>query len=205
MAGAYHHREFVKGLKLFRGFHDKEIDVLLGVLNERQLQPDEVLFVEGAPGNACYVIASGRIRVSVERGGTSQELAILPEGSLFGQVALIDGGRRSAACSSVGQTTVLGLARNEFDLLFGSGSTFAFKFLDVLTRILVGQLRNANNRLADVAAKEQASETPKAPDDPDIQDFFKDLAARTAAVKEDDFDLGDIEVVYSQADLARRR
>ena len=197
-------RDFVRGLKLFASFTEHEIDALMGVLRERPMNPDEPLFRQGQPGRACYIIRDGKIRVTIGQDDAEQELAVLGAGDLFGQVALIDGGRRSANCIAYGTTVLLALDRNEFDLVFRSGSSFAFKFMDVITRILVGQLRGANKRLADVAAKEEAADDPRAASDPEMQSFFKDLAVRTDSFRADDFDLDDINVVYSEADKARQ-
>lgn len=203
MHGTESYLDFLRGLPLFKGFTDAELNVLMGICRLQHLQPDQLVFREGQVGNACYITVEGRVRVSIGSGAAEQELAKLPAGTLFGQVALIDGSRRSATCAADGPTTVLGIDRNEFDLMFRSGSSFAFKFLDVLTRILVGQLRNANSRLVEVASKEQQAETPRGADDPDIQSFFKELATSTNAMRVDDFNLDDVEVVQSEADRHR--
>ena len=204
MMGLGDYREFLTGLQFFKGFDDHEMDVLVGILRMQKLQSGEYLFKQGMPGTACYIIAQGNIRVTLGAPPKEQELAVLPKGALFGQVALIDGGRRSANCIAQDNTVVLALDRNEFDLLFRSGSSFAFKFLDVLIRILVGQLRSANGRLADVANKQQAHSAPARATDPEMQSFFKDLAVKTNSFKADDFDLDDVSVVYSDSDRARQ-
>ncbi len=204
MQAPAHYRRFVRGLKLFEGFTNGEIDVLMGVLRPERLQAEDPVFVQGRLGNACFVVVRGSIRVTLGLGANAQEVATLGQGTLFGQVALIDGGRRSANCIAAEPAVIMRLDRNEFDLLFNSGSSIAFKFLDVLTRILVGQLRNANERLADVATKEQQADKPRSADDDEVQSFLKDLATRTQAFRSDDLDLGDVQVVVSEADKARR-
>jgi CRP-like cAMP-binding protein len=180
------------------------MDVLVGVLRMQKLPANDYLFKQGMPGTACYIVAQGAIRVTLGALPKEQELAVLRRGALFGQVALIDGGRRSANCIADEDAVVLALDRNEFDLLFRSGSTFAFKFLDVLIRILVGQLRNANGRLAEVASKQQAQSAPARATDPEIQSFFKDLTVRTSSFRTGDFDIEEVSVVYSDADRARQ-
>ena len=205
MALADTHRSFVQGLKFFGGFSDAEIDVFMGVLRERRLAEGQYLFEQGSPGNACYIIVSGAIQVTLGARGNEKSVALLVPGDLFGQVALIDGGRRSANCVATVRSVLLELGRNEFDLLFNSGSSFAFKFLDLLTHILVRQLRSANGRLAEAASREVAAPEPSSIEDDEIQAFFKDLAKRTSAVSQDDVDLDGVRVVYSEADKARQR
>ena len=203
MTTSNQYREFLSSLAFFQGFEPKEMDVLLGVLRLQRLDPDQYLFKQGMKGNACYILAQGSIRVTLGAPPNEEELAVLPVGALFGQVALIDGGGRSANCIAAEPSVVMALDRNEFDLLFRSGSTFAFKFLDVLTRILVGQLRNANTRLGEVAKVQGAKALPQLNSEPAMQEFFKDVMTKTDSFKQGDFDLGDVQVVYSESDRAR--
>ena len=98
MQAPAHYRRFVRGLKLFEGFTNGEIDVLMGVLRPERLQAEDPVFVQGRLGNACFVVVRGSIRVTLGLGANAQEVATLGQGTLFGQVALIDGGCRSANC-----------------------------------------------------------------------------------------------------------
>jgi hypothetical protein len=66
--------------------------LLQGMTVER-LAAGETLFEAGAPGDACYVVQSGR--VCVHDGG--RRLAVLEPGALFGEDALITGGWRNAS------------------------------------------------------------------------------------------------------------
>ena len=72
-----HHRPFLSSLRYFQGFEPREIGVLLGVLQERRLVDGEVLFSEGEPGDACYLVASGEMRVVIGDGPGAKELARL--------------------------------------------------------------------------------------------------------------------------------
>ena len=65
-----------------------------------------------------YLIAQGSIKISKQgRGGQQETLCYLPANDYFGEMALVDGGKRSARATSVG-TTVLGrIDRSTWDLL----------------------------------------------------------------------------------------
>jgi CRP-like cAMP-binding protein len=106
-----------------------------------------VLFREGDKASCCYIVVEGRVRVSLERGGKPKQLAMLGRGELIGQMALLDGSRRSATCAAAEPSLVLKLDRDELELLFRSGASFALKFIDSLTRMLVAQLRFATRQL----------------------------------------------------------
>jgi CRP-like cAMP-binding protein len=195
--------ELLSSLKVFPGFEPEELEAFAGVLLPVRLAADEVLFREGQRGDACYVVAEGKLRVWVEREADVHDLAVLTRGDFFGQMALLDGGKRSATVSAMGPAVVLKLSRSEFDLVFQSGSSFAFKFVDVLTRILVVQLRNANRRLLAAAGGEPV--TPRATHDPAVQKVLKEVTAQTMAYGLSDVDPDDLEVVVPDGLRYRKR
>ncbi len=99
---------------------------------------------EGDAGDAAYFIASGAVQV--QRGG--YPLARLEAGEVFGMVALMDGGPRSASCVTDGSTRLFRLARVDFEQLFSSGNRFAFQLVEGMARQLVRNVRAADLLLA---------------------------------------------------------
>ncbi len=82
------------------------------------LAPDQVLFEENEPGDCLYLIAEGSIKISKRgRGGKQETLAYLPVNDYFGEMALVDSGKRSAQATAVGTTTVGQIDRATWDLL----------------------------------------------------------------------------------------
>ena len=113
---------------------------------------------EGEAGDAAYFIASGAVQVL----RSDQVLAQLQPGEVFGMVALIDGGTRSASCVSSGPTRLFRLARADFEQLFSSGNRFAFQLVEGMARQLVRNLRAADLLLArpEVSALPQGVPAP---------------------------------------------
>jgi CRP-like cAMP-binding protein len=149
-------------LKTFAGFTPAELDAVSGVLKPEHLAAGGVLFREGDKAAGCYVIADGRLRVSLERGGKPRQLAVLGRGELIGQMALLDGSRRSATCTAIEPSLVLRLNREELDMMFRSGAPFALKFIDSITRMLVAQLRFATRQLGSMSAQTASAQTASA-------------------------------------------
>jgi CRP-like cAMP-binding protein len=109
-----------------------------------ELPPGNPVCFEGQEGDAAYFIASGE--VEVVRG--EHTLARLGPGEVFGMVALMDGGPRSATCVTSAPTRLFRLARGDFEQLFASGNRFAFQLVDGMARQLVRNLRGADLLLA---------------------------------------------------------
>jgi len=107
--------------------------------------------VEGQAGDAAYFLASGEVQVM--RG--EHTLARLGPGEVFGMVALMDGGPRSATCVTAAPTRLFRLARADFEQLFAAGNRFAFRLVDGMARQLVRNLRTADVLLAHPEASVQ--------------------------------------------------
>jgi CRP-like cAMP-binding protein len=101
------------------------------------------LFAEGEQSDGAYFLVSGE--VSVGRNGKT--LANLGAGTMFGVVACIDSGPRSASCLTTGPSTLFRMSKRHFDLLFASGHRFAFQMVDLVARQLVAHVREANQLL----------------------------------------------------------
>ena len=80
--------------------------------------PDHVVFAENDPGDALYLIAKGSVKISKQgRGGQQETLTYLMENDYFGEMALVDSGKRSAQASTVGDTILGRVDRATWDLL----------------------------------------------------------------------------------------
>ena len=100
---------------------------LFGVLDEttlrrvaertsrRRFKKEEIIFHQGDPGNVLYVVETGLIGVFVtSEDGTEMLLATLAPGESFGELALIDGGPRSASAKAIEASELLTLSHKEF-------------------------------------------------------------------------------------------
>ncbi len=101
------------------------------------------IFGEGEPGDCAYFILEGEVTV----GRNGKTLASLPGGTMFGIVACIDDGVRSASCVTTGPARLLRMSNRDFDQLFESGHRFAYQLVDLITRQLVQHVRDANQML----------------------------------------------------------
>src|SRR5207249_1521570 len=70
---------------LFAGLPHEALESLVTKLHLVQLSPGEVLFHEGDPGDALYVIVEGEVSVQAE-GPPRVEMARLGAGSFIGEV-----------------------------------------------------------------------------------------------------------------------
>jgi CRP-like cAMP-binding protein len=102
--------EALAATPLFAGLPHEALESLVERLNLVQLSPQEILFHEGDPGDALYVIVEGELSVQAE-GPPRVEMARLGAGSFIGEVALMTDQPRSATVIALTDTELLRIDR----------------------------------------------------------------------------------------------
>lgn len=113
---------------LFRDMAEAAFHALIDRSGLRRVEADEHVFLQGAPGDALYVIAEGEVGV-IDEGPPRRGLAKLGEGSFFGEMALVSDAPRSATCTALTDCELIVIDRATLKALIQSHP-------DVLTVIL---------------------------------------------------------------------
>jgi len=142
-------REKVKGKSLFVEFTDDELADFLELLDIVEAKKGEIIVKQDDPGECMFILVEGSARVLHHRGGRDIDLASLQPGDFFGELALVDSGVRSADVAAADDCTLLRITQAEISAAAGVYPTAAFKFLIAIGRILVGRLRQTNQRYVD--------------------------------------------------------
>jgi pyruvate,water dikinase len=122
-------------VELFAGMDRRQSEQIGRLLKERRFTKGETVIMEGTGGAAFFIIASGEAKVTSK----GVDLATLGPGQYFGEVALIDGGPRSATVIASTDLVCYGLTFWEFRPLVERNGTIGWKLLQALAK----QLRNA--------------------------------------------------------------
>jgi pyruvate,water dikinase len=117
---------------LFGEMDRKQATQIARLLKERHYAKGETVIMEGSGGASFFVIESGEACVTVK--GT--ERATLGPGDYFGELALIDGGPRSATVAAATDLVCYGLTFWEFRPLVEGNGAIAWKLLQALARRL---------------------------------------------------------------------
>lgn len=105
-------------LPLFAALGSEELELLAQAVDLRRLQPGEALFKAGDPGEAMYIVTSGEIEISVvDRAGQKIVLTGRHRGDVFGELAMLDEGVRTATATAIIPTELLELDRADLLLL----------------------------------------------------------------------------------------
>jgi CRP/FNR family transcriptional regulator, cyclic AMP receptor protein len=101
----------------------------------RTYKKSELIFQQGSSGNEMYLIRNGRVKISVKQAPNDEEhtLAVLPPGSFFGEMALLDDYPRSANAEALDEPTeVIALDRAKFLFVIRQQPEFALSIMHVL-------------------------------------------------------------------------
>jgi CRP-like cAMP-binding protein len=133
------HEEFLARVPIFADCTPAQIQSIAAVAQENFFQPDQIIVTQGTPGQAFYLILSGRVEIL--RDGTS--LGAFGAGDFFGEMSLLDQAPRSATIRALEPTNCLMLSSWDFKSLLEQHPRIAIKLLEVLSR----RLRVADERI----------------------------------------------------------
>ncbi len=99
--------EVLAMVPMFRDLPRRHLRKLAGLCEVGEYMADASIVKQGEPGDAFYVLLSGQAKVTVGR----RFIARLLPGDHFGEIAVLDGGTRSATVKSETPMTLLILRR----------------------------------------------------------------------------------------------
>jgi CRP/FNR family transcriptional regulator, cyclic AMP receptor protein len=126
MAGSTVVIEWLRQVPLFSACSARELRAIAGVVKEVDHPRGTVIATEGDPGVGLFVIVDGEAEVTI--GG--KRMAILRRGDFFGEIALLDGGPRSATVAARTDIRLLGLTEWVFRGLLQEHPSIAVKTLE---------------------------------------------------------------------------
>ncbi len=138
----------IKQAAIFSDLDDDELTRIAEICTEQQFKFGQTIFNEGDPGNRLFIIAEGEVRISRDVPGSGEEaLAVLKKGACFGEMAVFDRSERSTDAIANTDSTLITIARNDFEMLLDFDRDLAYKVLWRVVRLLSDRLRVTNENL----------------------------------------------------------
>jgi CRP/FNR family transcriptional regulator len=137
--------DLLRSVPLFADLEEGELERFSHVAVPRSFPAGTRVFHEGDSSDACYIVSDGNFRVTREHSdGRAITLATLGPGEIFGELAMLDGDKRSASAESITDGTLLALPAADVRSLLSRNPEIALKLVAGLVR----RLRAANARLS---------------------------------------------------------
>ena len=169
----------LRQVPFLNSLEDSQLDYLVEIGKRIPLNDGELLFRKGDPGRSMYLILEGRIQIYMESSdGQAAVLRVLESGQFLGEMALLDGGARSANALTLTPCEVFVLERASFLNLITL-------YPELLTRLLSGlteRLRRTDERyLAQMAGVAQEVSAPLDAISANVRAIKEDLAVESAS------------------------
>jgi CRP-like cAMP-binding protein len=124
---------FLKSVDIFEHATIEQLGRIAGLTEEARFESGQTIFKEGEPGDALYLVLSGR--VLIERNGVT--IREIEERDAFGTLEVLDFHPRAATAKAAGQVRALKLDGRQFhDLL-----ALDIEMVESVFRMLCGHIR----------------------------------------------------------------
>jgi CRP-like cAMP-binding protein len=121
-------REFLRSVPLFQDLDTGQLARIEAVIHEQSVPANHVLFREGDPVDAFYIVREGSITLFRDaQGKAMQPLARLEEGGYFGEMGLLTRSLRQASARTSAPTLLLRIEKGDLLNLLAQNPTLELK------------------------------------------------------------------------------
>lgn len=136
-----------RAVGLFNGLSDEQLQRLIDVSQEEIYNDEDIIFQQDAEGDKLYFIREGQVEIRIRKrpNEPEQSQVFLGRGQIFGEMALLDFGKRSATVKCSADRTILhAVSREAFTDLCTSDTAIGFVVMRNLAMDLSFKLRHRN-------------------------------------------------------------
>ncbi len=148
----------LKGIPYFQDLDARALERIRASVFDLRLEKGQILFTEGEPAQAMYVIRSGQVKIfKVSLDGREQILRIAGAGDCFNEVPIFDEGPNPANAEAVEPATLWGIRRTDMQRLVEEHPAIAIGFL----KAFAGKLRYFTRKVEDLSFRSVTSRVAK--------------------------------------------
>ncbi|HBB86802.1 MAG TPA: cyclic nucleotide-binding protein [Blastocatellia bacterium] len=125
---------FLAAIRMFDHLNEDDRVALANVIDELKVPAGHTLFQAGDPGDSLFIMQSGAIELFIkDTAGQKIVLTTAQPGDMFGELAMLDTGPRTATALALSESDVLVLDRGDLILLFQRKPEAALHMLAALS------------------------------------------------------------------------
>ncbi len=141
---------FLRNVPIFSDLDEKELGKIVSLGVRKKFKKGGIVLLEEETGSALFVIASGKVKiVRTDDEGREVILSILGESDFFGEMAILDGLKRSATVAAVKESEIFMIHRQDFLKLLHDYPSVSVSLL----RELTSRLRKADQQIKSLSLK----------------------------------------------------
>jgi CRP/FNR family transcriptional regulator, cyclic AMP receptor protein len=133
---------FLSGVSMFSSLADDDVRELAGLCRQVSREDQHLVFRQGDPPTAMYLIREGRVEISVWTEDNEElVLAVLGDRDFFGELALFDGSPRTATAKAIGHVELIEIRKDDLYAFLRRNPDASLSMLSEISR----RLRAANS------------------------------------------------------------
>jgi len=138
----------LRSLTIFKDLDKEELETVQKHIFEQSVKKDNVLFVEGMPGELLYIIISGGVEIIKETKDNEKIiLAAMGPNEIIGEMSLIDSEPRSATGKTSEDSVLLVIKKQSLNEILQSDPRLAAKVLMGLLKVVSRRLRVMDKKI----------------------------------------------------------
>ncbi|MGD8305791.1 MAG: cyclic nucleotide-binding domain-containing protein [Ignavibacteria bacterium] len=135
----------LQSIPLFESLGKRDLTMLLSIIHRRSYLAGEYIFYQGDPGIGLYVIREGEVKIIRSSDNSDEiDLATFSKGDFFGELALVDGERRSASALAKTDVKAAVIFKPDLDEFIEKYPRKGIKILNGIAHIIATRLRSLN-------------------------------------------------------------
>ena len=146
-ARSFDKRGLLHAHPFFKGLDDAIIDQLVPHALTRKVKKGTILFRKGDHGSNLYAVCAGSVRIRTpSQNGKDAIFNLIIPGEIFGEIAFLDGGQRTADAVASQDSELMVIERRDFIPLLTQHPEIAIRLLE----ILCGRIRKTSRQVEDI-------------------------------------------------------
>jgi CRP-like cAMP-binding protein len=137
--------QFLAGIEMFKDFSPRELEKIAAICTPVSFREEDVILEEGARGRDLFIIRSGRVSITLSKSPGRYDLGTITRcepGQVVGELAFIDGARRSTWVIALDSGEALRIAWNDFSRLVEEDVRIGCQFYRNVALLLAERLRD---------------------------------------------------------------
>ncbi|GMT42224.1 MAG: hypothetical protein IEMM0002_0635 [bacterium] len=129
------------------GFTRDDVEALAGVAEAEEYEPNEIVVLEDDTSRDIMIIVEGTAGIELKlthNEDSSRRISKVRDYTVLGEVAFVDGSRRSATIRAIVTTMIIRLPYKKLYALCDNNRILGYKLMHNLAVLMAQRLRNAN-------------------------------------------------------------
>jgi CRP-like cAMP-binding protein len=149
---------YLKRFNIFEEFGPEEMEALVHITHMGKVPASQPLYLPDDPSDKVYLLKEGKVKVSkVSEDGNQVTHAILEQGEIFGELALVDEGPQGTVAETLDDTFIWQVGRGDLQKLLEKKPDLALR----VTKLIGMQRKVIKTKVVDLVFRDVSSRLAK--------------------------------------------